>query len=85
MPEKVPNELISDEFRIRQVLVNILNNAVKYTENGSITLYVGGEFKEDGYILHLRVKDTGKGIRKEDIGQLFDAFSRADMKDECEY
>ena len=78
--EKVPNDMIGDEFRIRQILVNLLNNAVKYTENGSITLYVGGEFKEDGYILHLRVKDTGKGIRKEDIGQLFDAFSRADMK-----
>ena len=77
---EVPNELISDEFRIRQVLVNILNNAVKYTESGSITLKVEGEYKEDEYELRFFVKDTGKGIRKEDIGQLFDAFSRADLK-----
>ena len=76
----VPNELISDEFRIRQILVNLLNNAVKYTPSGSVTLKVAGEFKDGGYELHLAVKDTGKGIRKEDQEHLFDAFSRADLK-----
>ena len=77
---EVPNEVISDEVRIRQILINFLNNAVKYTEKGTITLKVGGEYTDDGYMLNLSVKDTGKGIRKEDQGNLFEAFSRADIK-----
>ncbi len=77
---EVPNGLISDEFRIRQILVNLLNNAVKYTEKGTICLKVGGSYTEEGYNLSLSVKDTGKGIRKEDQEHLFEAFSRADLK-----
>ena len=76
----IPNELISDEFRIRQILVNLINNAVKYTEKGTVTLRLGGSFTENGYELSLIVKDTGKGIRKEDQPHLFEAFSRADVK-----
>ncbi len=78
--EDVPNKLISDEFRIRQIIINLLNNAVKYTEKGSVTLRVDGESLDDKYRLSLLVKDTGKGIRKEDQEFLFDAFSRADVK-----
>ena len=78
--DEVPNALCSDEFRIRQILVNIMNNAVKYTEKGSVTLKVGGSYTDDGYLLSLIVKDTGKGIRKEDQEHLFEAFSRADTK-----
>ncbi len=78
--DKVPNELNSDEFRIRQILVNLLNNAVKYTDNGTVTLKVSGEYVDEGYILCLTVKDTGKGIRKEDQEHLFEAFSRADLR-----
>ena len=78
--DKVPEELISDEFRIRQILVNLLNNAVKYTEKGKVTLKVGGNYTDDGYNLQLLVKDTGKGIHKEDQEHLFEAFSRADLK-----
>lgn len=77
---EVPNRLISDEFRIRQIIVNLMNNAVKYTEKGNVTLKVGGQYTEDGYELSLLVKDTGKGIRKEDQEHLFEAFSRADVK-----
>ena len=77
---EVPDELTADELRIRQILINYLNNAVKYTETGSITLVIGGSFTDDGYKLELRVKDTGKGIRKEEQEHLFDAFSRADIK-----
>ncbi len=79
--EEVPDELISDEFRLRQILVNLLNNAVKYTEKGSITLSLGGKYTDDGYELMLCVKDTGKGIRKEDQEHLFEAFSRADIRE----
>ncbi|MCR5654974.1 MAG: response regulator [Lachnospiraceae bacterium] len=78
--DEVPNELISDEFRIRQILVNLMNNAVKYTEKGTVTLKIGGEFTESGYLLRFFVEDTGKGIPKEDQEHLFEAFSRADMK-----
>ena len=78
--DEVPNKVNSDEFRIRQILVNLMNNAVKYTEKGSINLKVGGSYTEDGYMLSLTVKDTGKGIRKEDQEHLFEAFSRADLK-----
>lgn len=77
---EIPNELISDEFRIRQILVNLINNAVKYTEKGTVTLKLGGSFTENGYELNLLVKDTGRGIRKEDQPHLFEAFSRADVK-----
>ncbi len=76
----VPANVISDEFRIRQILVNILNNAVKYTDRGRVTLKVGGCYTEGGYELEFTVTDTGKGIRKEDQEHLFEAFSRADLK-----
>ncbi len=81
LTDDIPEEMIGDEFRIRQILVNLLNNAVKYTDSGTITLKVGGSYtEEDGYQLSLLVKDTGKGIRKEEQPYLFDAFSRADTK-----
>lgn len=79
--DDIPNEMISDEFRIRQILVNLINNAVKYTDQGTVTLMLGGRFTDDGYELSIIVKDTGKGIRKEDQDKLFDAFSRADVKE----
>ena len=77
---EVPNEVISDEFRIRQIIVNLMNNAVKYTETGTVTLAVGGSYNAENYELSLRVKDTGKGIRPEEQEHLFEAFSRADVK-----
>ena len=78
--DEVPDELISDEFRIRQILVNLMNNAVKYTEEGKVTLEIGGSYTDIGYELVFHVKDTGKGIPKEDQEHLFEAFSRADLK-----
>ncbi|MBR3538804.1 MAG: response regulator [Eubacterium sp.] len=81
LDDEIPNELISDEFRIRQILVNLLNNAVKYTDKGSVTLRLGGKDTGDGgFELHLAVEDTGKGISEDDREHLFEAFSRADLK-----
>lgn len=78
---EIPNGVIGDEFRIRQILINLLNNAVKYTDQGAVTLILGGEYKgEDQYLLHFIAKDTGRGIRKEDQENLFEAFSRADIR-----
>ncbi|MCR5098333.1 MAG: response regulator [Lachnospiraceae bacterium] len=76
----VPDGQFSDEFRIRQILINYTNNAIKYTDKGSVTLTVGGTYEnDDTYRLKLSVKDTGRGIKKEDQEHLFDAFSRADI------
>ena len=80
LTDEIPNELISDEFRIRQILINLMNNAVKYTDKGSVTLILGGRYTDSGYELDMTVSDTGKGIRKEDRQGIFEAFSRADVK-----
>ena len=80
--EQLPSRLYGDDVRIRQVLVNILSNAVKYTKEGSVLLEVSGKGNEDAgdYIIRCAVTDTGIGIREEDIDRLFDSFERFDMK-----
>ena len=74
--ENIPNELYGDEVRIRQIITNILTNAVKYTEKGSVTLRVKMEKKDERHIiLKVAVKDTGIGI-KESKEVLFASFQR---------
>lgn len=81
MLNAVPNGQISDEFRIRQILINLINNAIKYTDKGSVMLLIGGEYTgEDNYLLKMTVKDTGRGISEEDQKHLFEAFTRADER-----
>ena len=81
--ESIPDCLFGDEVRVRQVLTNLLSNAVKYTERGSIRLIVrAGEGKHetgDQLTLSVTVEDTGIGIRKEDMDQLFDKFQRVNL------
>ncbi len=77
--DDVPVGQVGDEFRVRQILVNLLNNAVKYTDRGSVSLNIGGRYTDEGYELHISVADTGRGIKEEDRQGLFDAFSRADI------
>ena len=73
----IPSILFGDEIRIKQVITNILTNAVKYTEKGSITLTVDyREKSSDTIILTVKVKDTGIGIKEEDLAKLFSAFER---------
>ena len=78
--EETPNCLIGDEIRIRQIIMNLLTNAVKYTEEGSVTLSVKGESVAAGTLLTVSVKDTGIGIRKEDLQKLFSGFQRLDLQ-----
>ena len=79
--ESIPDRLFGDEVRIRQIVTNILTNAVKYTMEGSVSLIVNAERKEDGKIdLLIDVKDTGIGIKEEDIGKLFTKFGRVDLQ-----
>ena len=78
--EKMPCALYGDEFRIRQIITNLLTNAIKYTKNGSVMLSFDGQVIEERLQLEVSVKDTGIGIRKENIDKLFDAFQRVDLK-----
>lgn len=75
----IPKELIGDDKRIRQILLNLLSNAVKYTNSGTITLTVSSTSDGDNAVLHFSVKDTGIGIKQEDIGKIYDEFSRFDV------
>ena len=76
----LPDKLFGDEMRFRQVVVNVLNNAVKYTQEGSVTLKVTGDKNYDGTInLKIDVTDTGMGIKEDDIGKLFEKFKRLDI------
>lgn len=79
--EKMPNTLFGDDLRIKQILLNLLNNAVKYTPKGSVKLKITGEADshENQARLCIAVEDTGIGIRKEDISTLFDGFQRLDL------
>lgn len=76
----LPSRLLGDDVRIRQVLVNLLNNAVKYTNEGSVTLKIDGETQNDKVILNFSVEDTGIGIKEEDIAKLFHEFERIEEK-----
>jgi signal transduction histidine kinase/ActR/RegA family two-component response regulator len=77
----MPECLYGDALRIRQILMNILNNAVKYTEAGSITLSVKQLGLENGILtLQVAVRDTGIGIRKEDQEDIFGVFQRVDKE-----
>ncbi|MBQ9513153.1 MAG: response regulator [Lachnospiraceae bacterium] len=81
--EEIPDALIGDEAHVRQVLWNLLENAVKYTDSGSVSFSVTKENTSlrPGSIVKLffNVTDTGIGIRKEDIQNLFKEFERADL------
>ena len=75
----IPCELFGDDVRIRQVIMNLLTNAVKYTEKGKVTLAISGKKAEEGrYLLKISVRDTGIGIRNEDREKLFESFARLD-------
>ncbi|MBO6215384.1 MAG: response regulator, partial [Lachnospiraceae bacterium] len=77
--ETLPAALYGDDVRIRQVIMNILTNAVKYTESGSVTLKMEvKERKQSSVLVYVSVKDTGIGIKKEDMQRLFESFERLD-------
>ena len=78
---ETPSVLWGDEIRIKQIIINLLNNAVKYTSTGTVRLEIQSENAGDNRIeLIICVSDTGMGIRQEVIPTLFDAFKRADQE-----
>jgi len=75
----MPRTYFGDDKRIRQILLNILSNAVKYTNEGSVTLSASCVIEAENAFVQFSVKDTGIGIKEEDIGKIYDAFQRFDM------
>ena len=76
----MPSKLYGDELRIKQILTNLLSNAVKYTKEGSVTLKAKCSLvDEENIVLNISVVDTGIGIKKDDLGKLFDSFKRLEL------
>ena len=77
----LPTKLYGDGQRMRQIIINLMNNAIKFTDKGYVKLSVQmGEETENGRELTFEIKDTGQGIREEDLGKLFDSFSQVDTR-----
>lgn len=78
--DNVPMKLCGDETHIRQIIMNLLTNAVKYTEKGTVKLIVSGRFTDGGFVLKVDVSDTGIVIAEENLPQLFTQFQRFDLQ-----
>ncbi len=81
---ELPSELYGDNMRINEIMMNLLTNAVKYTEKGTVTLVVKAKERRDlpqrSVLMHVEVKDTGIGIKKEDMEKLFESYERLDVE-----
>jgi PAS domain S-box-containing protein len=76
--ETIPSKLYGDEVRIKQILNNLLSNAFKYTNNGEVRLLITWERRGDDAWLSFTVKDTGRGIKEEDLAKLFSEYAQFD-------
>ncbi|MDO5382551.1 MAG: ATP-binding protein [Eubacteriales bacterium] len=78
--ENVPTRLFGDEIRISQILINLLTNAIKYTDKGKVSFLVEREADDNGQAaIKFTVKDTGIGIKQEDMKVLFEEYGRLDL------
>jgi len=80
LDETIPGRLYGDELRIKQILSNLLSNAFKYTEEGSVSLTVRWEKRGENAWMIFAVQDTGQGIKKEDIPRLFSEYHQLDAQ-----
>jgi CheY-like chemotaxis protein/HPt (histidine-containing phosphotransfer) domain-containing protein len=85
LDQGLPSAIVGDATRLRQILINLLNNAVKFTDKGEVVLSVDGKALESGdrvvggkYQLHFAVRDSGIGIPQDRLGRLFESFSQVD-------
>ncbi len=86
VPAEVPNALVGDPGRLRQVVVNLVGNAIKFTEQGEVVVEVHAEAQsEEDVLLHLAVSDTGIGIPAAKAGLIFEAFMQADSSTTRQY
>ena len=78
--EDLPYELIGDKIHVKQIINNLVSNAIKYTDSGSVDVTVKCINQSDKCLLMITVKDTGRGIKSEDIDKLFTKFERLDIE-----
>ena len=79
--QNLPSRLYGDSIRVQQILINLLTNAVKFTQKGLVKLLISvRESGKDGVILHAEVSDTGSGITPENLEKIFDSFQQVDSK-----
>ncbi|TAN51855.1 MAG: response regulator [Methylococcaceae bacterium] len=83
--ENVPRILLGDPLRLRQVLTNLVGNAVKFTEQGGVRVSVAGVAEADGFMLETTVADTGIGMTSEQVSRLFQPFTQADASTTRKY
>ena len=80
LADDIPHKLYGDEGRIRQVLINILNNSIKFTQEGYVSIAVSSTYLgEDEICMQFVIEDTGIGIKKEDMNSIFESFRQLDM------
>lgn len=80
MAEDIPDELIGDKVHVKEIVNNLLTNAIKYTEKGNVTLNIKCINKNKICLLFISVEDTGIGIKAEKINRLFEKFDRLDIE-----
>lgn len=81
IPADLPLELYGDMTRLKQVIVNLINNAVKFTEHGQVRLEIKYEYLKDDMVeLRVAVEDTGHGIKPQDMSRIFQSFQQVDSK-----
>lgn len=76
----LPRCLVGDMGRLKQILINIIGNAIKFTERGAINVLINGRKESDNWVLTFEVKDTGIGIKEDDLEKLFGNFSQVDIQ-----
>ena len=76
----LPEYLVGDATKLQQVIINVLNNSVKYTEHGVVILAIRGNVVDDHLEMMMQITDTGVGIRPKDLENLFDSFKRVDTE-----
>ncbi len=79
--ENLPEQMYGDDVRLKQVVMNLLTNAVKYTETGKVTAtFQAQKGENEEFLFFVEIKDTGIGIKEEDMGKLFESFQRIEEK-----
>ncbi len=79
--KKLPEVLFGDEVRLKQILINLISNAIKFTKNGSVNVFLDAEnLKDQKFILSIIIEDTGIGIDKDNLDNIFEDFTQAEVE-----
>ncbi len=75
---EIPQRLMGDALRIKQILTNLVSNAVKFTSKGKVEITIGGDFENDAFLLKIKVSDTGIGMNESELKCIFEKFTQAE-------